>query len=135
MAGNGIKRRIYDRIVVNGEPLYTLFDTGARNNYVTRRAARRCGLSAQKLRTPVRTALGGQKTIHRRFVILQGTIQRRPLHLEAYLVDDLGKGDEDAPVDLLFGLLAMEKWGIDPDVRRKRVDLRRFTKEFTEFTD
>ena len=135
MARNGVKRRIYDRIVVDGESLHTLFDTGAWNNYVTRSAATRCDLTPHKLRRPVRTTLGGERTIHKHFVVLQGTIHKLPLYIEAFVLDDLGKGEDRKPLDLIFGLLAMEKWGVAPDVKRKKIDLTNFTREFIEFAD
>lgn len=37
-------------------------------------------------------------------------------------------------IDLLFGILAMERWGVDPDVQRKRIDLTHFKREFVEYS-
>jgi len=133
MRRNGIKRRIYDRIVVSGESLYTLFDTGAWNSYITRAAAYRCKLKLRGLNKALRVGLGGEKRLLREHVSLEGSLRRHSFHLEPYVVDELGHGDEDRKIDLLFGLLAMEQWGVQPDVRNKRIDLTYFTKDFIEY--
>lgn len=134
MARNGIKRRIYDEVLADGVRLHTLFDTGAQNSYITRVAADRCGLKREKVNAPLRTGLGGKKRLLREVVVLQGKLHRFPVLLEAFVVDDLDRGDDGTDIDLLFGILAMERWGVDPDVPRKRIDLTHFKREFVEYS-
>ena len=45
------------KIQINGQRCWTLFDTGARNTYVTKKVAR--SLTKAKLEKPLRSALGG----------------------------------------------------------------------------
>ena len=133
MATDSIKTRIYDTLIINGEPLVTLFDTGAWNTYLTQPAAQRCGLIPLKLDKPLKMALGGKHWVVREYVVLQGSLQGLPLDLYTLLIDDLGRNDDGKSLDVLFGLLAMERWGVQPDVRRKRIDLSRYPTEFTEY--
>ena len=81
MAKNYIKSRIYDTLIVNGEPLATLFDTGAWNTYLTRSAALRCGVVPQKRKTPLKIALRGKRTVVHEYGVVDGTLQGRPMDL------------------------------------------------------
>ncbi len=133
MRKKGLARRIYDEIRTNGKALYSLFDSGARNTYITREAALKLGANSQKLRHVFKTGLGGKKRLVREYVGVEGTLHGLPLHVQAYIVDKLGADEAGRPLELLFGILAMEQWGVELDLQNKRLDLRYFTKEFAEF--
>lgn len=127
------RQRIYDEIKTNGKVLYSLFDSRARNSYITRDAVLNLGIKPRRLRHPYRAGLGGEKRFVREFVDIEGTLHGLPLHLSLYVVDKLGADEAGRPLQLLFGMLAMEQWGIELDLQNKKLDLRHFTKEFIEF--
>ena len=128
-----IKRRIYDTIVVNRQSLHTLFDTGAQNSYITRDAVNRAGLSPIKLKKPFPMGLGGEARLLKEQTIIDGTLERNYFTITAFIVDGLGVTHDGKTIDMLFGLAAMEVWGVDLDIKNKRVDLSRFAKEFIEY--
>jgi len=51
----------------------------------------------------------------------------------AMVVDEIGKDDEGKSIDVLFGALAMQQWGIRPIPDAERLDLTHYPKEFVEF--
>ena len=128
-----IKRRIYDTIVVNRHSFHTLFDTGAQNSYITRDALNRANLTSVKLKKPFRMGLGGEARLLKEYTVIDGTIESNYFSIHAFIVDGLGVTHDGKTIDMLFGLAAMEVWGVDLDIKNKRVDLSRFAKEFIEY--
>ena len=136
MSRNGIKRRIYDEIKVDGVPLLTMFDTGAWNTYISESAVERSGLEPRKVKRPFWTSLGGRKHLIKEEVTVNGTIHRLPLCIQLFVIDEIGKmhvGREIKDIEILFGLPLLEVWGIEFDIKRKKLDLSGFSKEFIEF--
>lgn len=133
MKGDGIKRRIYDEIVVTGIPVYSVFDSGSRNCYITKSAVDRLDLDVNTLRHAYPVGLGGKKRHVRQTVQVEGTLHGLPLHLLLYVIDELAEDEDGRDIELLFGISAMEIWGVNLDVQNKRLDLTHFTKEFIEF--
>lgn len=127
------KERIYDNIAVNGSTLYTLFDTGARNNYITREASTRLNLKLQDIGHTYIAHIGGKTHDIREAVAINGKIHGLPLFLHLYVVDNLGKDKMRNNVDVLFSIESMETWGIELDIEHKKLDLKYFKKEWTEF--
>ncbi len=118
-------------IKVNGRKYWTLFDTGARNTYVVPRVAAQ--LVKSKLHEPFRSALGGTIKESNQSAILEGTLQGRRVSTLAMVIDRIGKDEEGKPIDILFGALAMQNWGIRPVPDEERLDLSHYPEEFVEF--
>jgi len=66
-----------------------------------------------------------------------GTIQvgGHPIEVDANLPDDIGLDEDGRPIDILFGALAMQKWGIRLVPEEQRIDLSRYPEEFIEFAE
>ena len=54
-------------------------------------------------------------------------------HQHALVIDEIGKDENGTPIEILFGALAMQQWGIRPVPDEERLDLSHYPKEFVEF--
>ncbi len=127
--------RVYDKLKVDGQVLWTLFDTGAVRSYITARAAAASGIEVKKLPKPYDVSIGGARRRLGRACLLLGTLprRRRPIDALAYVVESLGKDERGRTVDVLFGTETMETWNIRVDPKAGRIDLSRLRKEFVEW--
>ena len=118
-------------IQVDGRTCWTLFDTGARNTYVIPAVADLLKTSP----TPgtLRTALGGVVRETNTAALLEAEIQGHPISTHALVIDEIGKDEDGAPIEILFGALAMQQWGIRPIPDEERLDLSHYPEEFVEF--
>ena len=123
--------RIRQAIHVDGKECWTLFDTGARNTYVTPAVARMLSTSPTPL--TIRTSLGGAVRETNTAALLQAEIQGRRISTHALVIDDIGRDEDGAPIEILFGALAMQQWGIRPIPDEERLDLSHYSDEFVEF--
>jgi hypothetical protein len=123
--------RIKTEIEVDGRRCWTLFDTGARNTYVTREVASLLGTFPAL--QPLRTALGGSIRESTVIAVLQAKIEGHPISTHAYVLDNIGNDEQGKPIDILFGALAMQQWGIRPVPDEERLDLTHYPHEFVEF--
>ena len=123
--------RITESIKVDGQECWTLFDTGARNTYVTTSVAKVLKTSA--MAHAFRTALGGGVRETRTSAILEAEIDRHPIATFALVIEEIGKDDNGKPFEILFGALAMRQWGIRPIPDEERLDLTHYPEEFVEF--
>jgi hypothetical protein len=123
--------RIRSEIEVDGRLLWTLFDSGARNSYITRDAAQ--GLDAKPLRQPRRAMLGGGTHDVQEVCLIQAEIEGHPLEFQASVIDEIGTDEEGRTIDVLFGALAMQLWGIRLDPPNERLDFSHYTRDFLEF--
>ena len=123
--------RIRQTIHVDGRKCWTLFDTGARNTYVIPAVADLLKTSP----TPgtLRTALGGVVRETNTAALLEAEIQGHPISTHALVIDEIGKDEDGAPIEILFGALAMQQWGIRPIPDEERLDLSHYPEEFVEF--
>ena len=123
--------RIFEDIEVRGQWCHTLFDTGAKNSYVTRTVADLLGtFEAQK---PLRTALGGSTRELKEATVLHASIEGNFISTHAFVVDEIGKDDEGRPIDVLLGALAMQQWSIRPIPDEEKLDFSHYSAEFVEF--
>jgi hypothetical protein len=123
--------RVREHIKVNGKKFWTLFDTGARNTYVVPSVAAR--LVRSKLPKTFRSALGGSiKTAHEG-AILNAEVQGCKISTLAMVIDRIGEDEDGKPIDILFGALAMQNWGIRPVPDEDKLDLSHYPREFVEF--
>lgn len=123
--------RIREMIKVDGRECWTLFDTGARNTYVVPTVAD--ALSTSATPRPIRTALGGSIKEATRTALLQAEVEGYPISTHALVVDEIGTDEDGRPIEILFGALAMQQWGIRPVPDEERLDLSHYPEEFVEF--
>src|SRR3972149_3541818 len=103
--------RVKENILIDGKNYWTLFDTGSRNCYVISEVAK--GIPIQKLPVEFKVSLGGSSHSLNESVSLPAMIQDKFIHFNAYLIDHLGKDEQGKEIQILFGALAMQQWGIE----------------------
>jgi len=81
----------------------------------------------------IRTALGGAVRETNTAALLEAEIQGRPISTHALVIDEIGKDENGVPIEILFGALAMQQWGIRPVPDEERLDLSHYPQEFVEF--
>jgi len=118
-------------IKINGRACWTLFDTGARNTYVVPAVADL--LTTSVLPHPVRAALGGEVKETNKSALLQADVEGHLVSTHAMVVDRIGQDEDGKPIEVLFGALAMQQWGIRPVPDEERLDFSHYPKEFVEF--
>ena|SRR5580765_2727932 len=123
--------RIRQTIKVDGLECWTLFDTGARNTYVIPSVAK--ALRTAPTPRTIRTALGGGIKETNTEASLHAEIQGHKISTYALVVDNIGQDEDGKPIEILFGALAMQQWGIRPVPDEERLDLTHYPEEFVEF--
>jgi len=123
--------RVREDIRVNGKKCWTLFDTGARNTYIVPAVATH--LATTELAKPFRSALGGSVKKTSTAALLVGKIEGHDFATNALVVDKIGEDEDGKPIEVLFGALAMQQWGIRVIPAEERLDLTHYPKEFVEF--
>lgn len=125
--------RVRRHIQINGKKCWTLFDTGARNTYVTEQVASH--LVTSKLLKPMRSAIGGGVQKIKMSAVLEAKVEGRPISTHAMIIDELGLDEAGKTIDVLFGALAMQQWGIRPVPDEERLDMTHYTREFVEYSE
>jgi hypothetical protein len=123
--------RIREHIKVNGRKCWTLFDTGARNTYVVPAVASH--LATAKLAKPFRSSLGGGVKKATKGAVLNAEVRGHRISTHAMVVNEIGTDEDGKPIEILFGALAMQQWGIRPVPDEERLDLTHYPKVFVEF--
>ena len=123
--------RIRQMINVDGRSSWTLFDSGVRNTYIIPEVAAQ--LSTTHLPRPTYTKLGGETKSSSQAAILVGEIEGKPFHTEAMVIDSIGADEEGKAIEVLFGALAMQQWGIRLILEQEKLDLSYYPTEFVEF--
>ena len=123
--------RIREMIKVDGRECWTLFDTGARNTYVVPAVAEMLVISETP--RPLRTALGGSVKETNKTAVLQAEVEGHLVSTHAMVVDEIGVDEDGRGIEILFGALAMQQWGIRPLPDEEKLDLSRYPEEFVEF--
>lgn len=123
--------RIRQMIQVDGRDCWTLFDTGARNTYIVPEVAQL--MSTSRAPHPIRTALGGRVREVDTTAVLQARVEGRDISSHAMVVDEIGSDEDGKPIDILFGALAMQQWGIRLMPDQEQLDLSHYPEEFIEF--
>ena len=123
--------RIRQMIKVDGRQFWTMFDTGARNTYVVPAVAQLLTTSAPP--RPIRSALGGEVKQADTTALLQAEIEGKQISTHALVVNQIGKDEDGKAIDILFGALAMQQWGIRPVPDQETLDLSHYPDEFVEF--
>ena len=123
--------RIRQMIAVNGRECWTLFDSGARNTYVTPSVAEMLNTS-QTPRT-IRTALGGTVKETNTEAVLHAEIEGHQVSTYALVIPTIGRDEDGNQIEILFGALAMQQWGIKLNPPEEKLDLTNYPEEFVEF--
>lgn len=76
---------------------------------------------------------GGETKASLRAAVLVGEIDGKPFHAEAMVIDSIGLDDDDKPIEILFGALAMQQWGIRLILETEELDLSHYPSKFVEF--
>jgi hypothetical protein len=123
--------RIRQMIKVDGRQFWTMFDTDARNTYVVPEVA--LLLTTSNSQSLIRTALGGAIKQTDTTAILQAEIAGHQISTHAMVVDQIGADEDGRAIEILFGALAMQQWGIRPVPDEEKLDLSHYPDEFIEF--
>nr|VFK46695.1 MAG: hypothetical protein BECKTC1821E_GA0114239_10687 [Candidatus Kentron sp. TC] len=123
--------RIREMLDVDGRDSWTLFDTGARNTYIVPAVA--SVLTVRKARHPYRTALGGGVKVSERGSHPGGRAGRAPHTTHAMVLDNIGRDEEGKEIEVLFGALAMQQWGIGLLPAAEKLDLVHYPRGFVEW--
>lgn len=123
--------RIRQYIDVDGKKCWTLFDTGARNTYVVPQVASL--LATKELPEPFHTSLGGSVKESNQAAILNAKVEGCEISTHAVVIDEIGNDEDGKPIEILFGALAMQQWGIRPLPDQEKLDMSRYSKDFLEF--
>jgi hypothetical protein len=123
--------RIRQKIQIDGTEAWTLFDSGARNTYVIPEVAAR--LTTASLPHPTHTRLGGETKTSTLAAVLVGEIEGKAFHTEAMVIDRIGADEDGNTIEVLFGALAMQQWGIRLIPETEALDLSHYPAEFLEF--
>ena len=124
--------RIRQMIKVHGRDSWTLFDSGARKTYVTPAVA--AVLTITQLEHPVRTALGGAHRETNQAVLLEAEVEGLSVSTHALVLDRIGLDEEGQAIEILFGALAMQEWGIRLNPPDEKLDMTHYPTEFIEFS-
>lgn len=60
-------------------------------------------------------------------------VEGNPVHVNARVINIIGKDEEGKRIEVLFGALAMQEWGIELNLKEEKLDLSHYPKEFIEF--
>ena len=123
--------RIRQMINVQGRDSWTLFDSGARKTYITPAVA--AMLTTAQLEHPVPTALGGAHKEAKQAALLEAKIEGLPISTHALVLDRIGLDEEGKQIEVLFGALAMQEWGIRLNPPDEKLDMTHYPTEFVEF--
>ena len=123
--------RIRAESKVDGKLCWTLFDSGSRNTYISRQAAQ--GLALKDLSVPAKAVLDGKSHEIAQICPLEAEIEGHSVDTLARVIDDIGADEHGRPIEILFGALSMQEWGIRLDLRNERLDWTHYSKEFVEY--
>ena len=118
-------------IDVKGRKCWTLFDTGARNTHVVPEVATM--LATSQLSKPFRSALAGHVREASQAAVLDAEVQGCKISTHAMVIDEIGNDEDGRPIEVWFGALAMQQWGIRPVPDQETLDMSHYSKEFLEF--
>jgi hypothetical protein len=123
--------RIRENLKIKGRDCWTLFDSGVRNSYVVQQATD--GLLVAPLEEPRSFALGGKAHSITASCLVQARVEGHPVEFHANVTDEIGKDEDGKPIEMLFGAIAMQQWGIKLDLTNERLDLTHLAHDFVEF--
>ena len=123
--------RVKENIKVKDREFWTLFDTGARNTYVTPAVA--ALLSTSQMGKPFKSALEGKTHEAVQAAVLDAEVEGCRISTHAMVLDEIGHDEDGKSIEILFGALAMQQWGIRPIPDLEKLDMSHYSREFVEF--
>ena len=78
-------------------------------------------------------SLGGKVKKTQTAALLVAKVEGHDVSTNALKVEDIGTDQEAKPIEVLFGALAMQQWGIRPLPAEERLDFTYYPKVFVEF--
>jgi len=123
--------RMCQMINVDGRKCWTLFDTGSRNTYIIHKVASL--LTTSKLKKSFRSALGGKIKETTETALLGAEVEGCRISTHAMVIDEIGDNENGIAIEILFGALAMQQWGIRLIPEQEKLDLTHYPEEFVEF--
>ena len=81
----------------------------------------------------MRTSLGGEVHETNQLAVLEAEVKGLPISTHAMVIDHIGQDEDGKPIEVLFGALAMQQWGIRLIPEKEELDLSHYPKEFVEF--
>jgi hypothetical protein len=123
--------RVRAEVIVAGRTFWALFDTGARNTYVVAEVASL--LPTFPLDTAEPVALAGRVHHVERECRLSSLVEGLPIRVTARILEEIGTDEQGKRIEVLFGALAMQEWGIAPIPQEERLDMTHYSREFVEF--
>lgn len=64
---------------------------------------------------------------------MEAQVEGRPISTHVMVVDKLGRDEDGKSIEILFGALAMQQWGIRPVPDEEKLDMTHYPVEFLEF--
>jgi predicted aspartyl protease len=123
--------RIIKKIEIEGQTAVALFDTGAVFTYVKQHLL--ADAVRKPLTKPFHVAFGGKTIDVRDLCLIGGKIEGLEFDTDVVPVDELGRADGQE-LDVIIGVLTMERWEIRLDPKTGVLDLEGLKRrEFTEF--
>lgn len=123
--------RVFAEVQLDGQELWAIFDTGSRNSYVVRSSV--VGLPTQPVSPPQKVGLGGTTRVLTEGCNINATIESKRVFFQAFILDDMGTDLAGRPIQMIFGALAMQQWGIRPLPDEERLDLSHYSEEWIEY--
>ena len=124
--------RVFDETRVNGHNWWTIFDSGASNSYITAAAAR--SLKPKPIPNPFIARVGGRSQKIEDVCEVMGSVRGKSVVVQAFVIPRLGQDRASGrQIEFLFGALAMQQWGIELNLKKEKLDLRHYSRDFLEF--
>ena len=123
--------RIKQYIEIGENKYWAMFDTGARNTYVTPGVSSQLPTFDLPVSNPV--SLGGKVHSINKVINLQCKIKGYHVNTNAFVIDEIGEDENGKKIDMLIGALLMQQWGIIPVPEKEDIDMSHYPKEFVEF--
>ena len=123
--------QIYGNMNIQGRENWSLFDFGSHNTYVVQDVADL--LPTSGLVKPIRATLDGSAKEVTHVALLNGELEGLPISMHAMVIDRLGDDETGRPIEILFGALAMQQWGVRLIPEHEKIDLSHYPLEFVEF--
>jgi len=77
--------------------------------------------------------IGGQVKETNETALLEAEIEGRRISTHAMVIDEIGNDEDGNPIEILFGALAMQQWGIRLIPEQEKLDMSHYPEEFVEF--
>jgi hypothetical protein len=123
--------RVRRNVVVQRRNFWALFDTGSRNTYVVPEVASL--LPTFDIPKVESVALGGRAHRVEQLCVLSCLVEGLEVYLHARILQEIGTDEEGKRIEILFGALALEEWGIVLLPHENRLDTSHYPHEFVEF--